>query len=147
MTWPAEATEFSIDASAVIPSGGVSKSNPDSLGAPKFGGLANSSYTSYSQWSQISDGGTEPVSTDTSELPLAFYAANTAYGIFDFGLLDCGGSPNCQNAVRSAKISKSNQPEDKIHFYIELRQDGVFAEKDTNAIGGNFELLFSGRWH
>tara|TARA_R110002153_G_scaffold67677_5_gene180176 strand:+ start:2323 stop:2763 length:441 start_codon:yes stop_codon:yes gene_type:complete len=146
MTWPVGATEFSIDASAVIPSGGVSQSNPDSLSSPTFGGLANVSSSSYFQWNQINAAGL-PVSTDISELPLAFYAANTAYGIYDFGLLDCNASPTCANAVRSAKINKTDQPNDKIHFYIELRVDDSQAAKSTSAIGGTFDLLFSGRWH
>jgi hypothetical protein len=148
MTWPVGATEFSIDASAVIPSGGVSQLSPNSLSGPTFGGLAASSSTTYSQWAEVSIGGTSiPVSTDTSELPLAFYAANTAYGIYDFGLLDCAGSPTCQGAARSAKINKANQPDSKIHFYIELRQDSDITAKNTNAINGSFDLLFSGRWH
>jgi hypothetical protein len=146
MTWPAGATQFSIDASAVIPSGGVSQSSQNSLSSPTFGGLASSS-TSFFQWNEINDAGTLPVSKDTSEVPLAFYAANTEYGIFDFGLLDCQGLPTCQNAVRSAKIDKADQPEDEIHFYIELRKDDDQAVQNTNAIAGSFDLLFSGRWH
>ena len=149
--WPVGATKFSIDAVPESPvststvSGGVNESNQGPLTRTDFGGLA--SYSSYyPAWAELNPSDNSPVSTDTTELPLAFYAGLTEYGIYDFGLIDCEGDPFCANGKRVAEISKSDQPNGKIHFFAQVIQDGATLPQGLDILSNAFEIQFSGRW-